>query len=61
MGTLMAYVLSIVLHKEMGWAVQKLVNFNPGLSENSSNYFFFKKKVNDSFKTLFGLSKDKTF
>ena len=27
-----------------GWVVQKLVNFNPGLSENSRSNFFFKKR-----------------
>ena len=27
----------------LGWVVQKLVNFNPGLSENSRSNFFFKK------------------
>ena len=27
-----------------GWVVQKLVNFNPGLNENSRSNFFFKKR-----------------
>ena len=28
----------------MGWVVQKLVNFNPGLSKSSRSIFFFKKR-----------------
>ena len=32
-------------NKDQGWVVQKLVNFNPGLRENSRSNFFFKNRL----------------
>ena len=39
-------ILNILIHSfgDKGWVVQKLVNFNPGVSENSMSNFFFKKR-----------------
>ena len=36
--------LEIIVFRLLGWVVQKLVNFNPGLSKNSRCNFFFKKR-----------------
>ena len=37
-------ILNGFTNATLGWVVQKLVNFNPGLSKNSRSDFFFKKR-----------------